>query len=385
MKKALIFISILLYFFVIFSFCDDVLASEKVTLKFFSSTSCKVCIKIKEEYLPGIISKYKDRIEIEYLDIAKQENFKLYLALEEELKVDLKVPTILIGRRCLIGVSQIKSNLEPILENSFLSSQTTKINIEQIDLLKKFRSFSPFAIIAAGLIDGINPCAFTVLIFFISFLALMGYRKRDLATIGITFIIAVFLTYLAIGLGLFRGLYQFRHFYSFLRIAYYCIAAFCFILAFLNLRDFFEYRKTKNYESLKVKLPKSVRSRINAIISMFYRRDKKDKPISKIALVGMSFVVGFLISLLEAICTGQVYLPTIVFILKEQTLCIRALYYLLLYNLMFIVPLLIILLLAIFGMNSKRLEEFFRKKIALVKIFMFILFLGLGIFLLIGA
>ena len=232
-----------MYFFLISPFGDNVFASDKIILKLFYSTGCKACIKIKEDYLPKIISKYKDKIKIEYLNISERENFKLYLALEKELKVDFKVPTVLIGRHCLIGASQIKNKLEPILKKYIAGSLIPEVRIGKIDLLQKFRSFSPLAIIAAGLIDGINPCAFTVLIFFISFLTLMGYKNKDLAAIGITFITAVFLTYLAIGLGLFRGLYELKQFYLFLRITFFSIAALCFILAYLNLRDFIEYRK----------------------------------------------------------------------------------------------------------------------------------------------
>ena len=385
MKKIFYLFGILFCFSLFVFSGDSVLADEKIELKVFYSTNCKACLKLKEDYLSKIISKYNDKIEIDYLNTDNKGNFKLYLALEEKFDIDMKVPSVLIGNHILIGTKQITSRLEPILKKYILSSFTPKVKVGQIDLLQKFHSFTPLAVIAAGLIDGVNPCAFTVLIFFISFLTLMGYKKGNLAFIGLTFILAVFFTYLALGLGLFRGLYEFKHFYSFLRITYYSIAALCFILAFLNLRDFIVYTRTKSTDSLKVKLPKPVRSRINAIITMFYRRDANTQPRVRLTLIAATFGVGVLISLLEAVCTGQVYLPTIVFILKEQTLRIKALFYLLLYNLMFVIPLLLILSLAILGISSKELEKFFRKKIALIKIFMFIFFLLMGLFLLRGA
>lgn len=401
MKKLSILLLALLFFFIYFSKFDIAQAKEKINhvrrtplftekssnvvkLKLFYTSTCKYCIALKKDFLPKIISKYKDKIEIEYLNIADRENFKLYLALEKEFNVKMRVPSILVGNKLLVGSTQIKDNLESILDSDILKQHRTQIS--QIDLLQKFLSFSPLAIILAGLIDGINPCAFTVLIFFISFLSLMGYKKKELIVVGLSFIFAVFLTYLAIGLGLFRGLYELKQFYIFLKITYYVLAAFCFILAYLNLLDFLEYRKTKSADSMRVKLPKSVRTKINSIIGMFYRRDTKDdKPVVRLGLITATFVVGFLISLLEAVCTGQVYLPTIVFILKEPNLRLRALSYLLLYNFMFVFPLLLILLLAILGVSSKKLEEFFRKKIALIKFSMFLLFIGLGIFLIIGS
>jgi cytochrome c biogenesis protein CcdA len=55
-----------------------------------------------------------------------------------------------------------------------------------------------------------------------------------------------------------------------------------------------------------------------------------------------SFVTGLLVSILEAVCTGQVYLPTIAYVLKRTHLWVEALGYLLLYNIMFIAPLFVV-------------------------------------------
>jgi len=81
------------------------------------------------------------------------------------------------------------------------------------------------------------------------------------------------------------------------------------------------------------------------------------------------------VSLLEAVCTGQLYLPTIVFVLKESTLRLRALGYLLLYNLMFIFPLLLILILALFGTTSEHFSQFLKKHLVIMKVSMAILLL----------
>ncbi|MFC1645969.1 hypothetical protein ACFL2Y_02190 [Candidatus Omnitrophota bacterium] len=396
--KRLFLISLALLFCFIFSH-DNAISGEKrnpfrkaplttekpssaVKVKLFHSPSCKYCVNIKKDYLPKIITKYKDKIEIEYLDTTDPEDYKVFLATEEKFGIKARVPSILVGGYFIIGASHIESDLEPILDEYIVSLQVPTVQIGKMDLLEKFRSFSPLAIVTAGLIDGINPCAFTVLIFFISFLTLMGYRKRDLSIIGLVFILAVFLTYLAIGLGVFRGLYELKHFYLVMKGAYFGLAILCFVMAYFNLKDFYIYRKTKDASSLRVKLPKPVRSRINAVIAKYYRKEPGSQ--SMIGLIVSTLIVGFLISLLEAVCTGQVYLPTIVFILKEPSLRIRALSFLLLYNFMFIAPLLLILLLVILGTSSKKLEGFFRNRVALIKILMFVLFLGLGLFLLIG-
>ena len=55
--------------------------------------------------------------------------------------------------------------------------------------------------------------------------------------------------------------------------------------------------------------------------------------------------------------------------------------YLVLYNLMFILPLVVLTALAYFGVGSQRLGKFFTQNLVLAKILMGVLFVGLGILL----
>ena len=95
-----------------------------------------------------------------------------------------------------------------------------------------------------------------------------------------------------------------------------------------------------------------------------------------------ALIIGFLVTLFEVVCTGQVYLPTIVFMLKDPTLKANAILYLMLYNLMFITPLIIVFRLAYFGVSSERFNSFAQKNVILSKALMTLLFIGLGILLL---
>ncbi|MCM8781405.1 MAG: hypothetical protein NC908_05735, partial [Candidatus Omnitrophica bacterium] len=238
-------------------------------------------------------------------------------------------------------------------------------------------------VVSAGLVDGINPCAFTAIVFFISFLAVQGYRRRHLLAIGLSFILAVFITYILIGLGLFRFLYIMAGFYWASKILYYLIAGLCFILSALAIYDLWLFKKTKSTEGMTLQLPKIIKDRIHTIIGIHYRKTGQDRQTktttSFIGLITSAFVVGFLVSLLEAVCTGQLYLPTITFVLKEPSLKLKALWYLVLYNLMFIVPLLLVLLFALLGTTSEGFSRFVKKHIIIIKLLMALLFFIFGI------
>jgi len=110
--------------------------------------------------------------------------------------------------------------------------------------------------------------------------------------------------------------------------------------------------------------------------------EAKGKRRNFIGLFIAAFLSGILVSVLEAVCTGQVYLPTITFILKNSTLKLRALIYFLGYNLMFILPLIIVFLFSLMGVSSSRFSELSRRHSGLVKLLLALLFFLLGFILL---
>lgn len=397
MKKKIIFYGLILFFLLAGILLVSTQGYSKAMpslprLLFFYSQNCHSCQKVKLEVMPDIEKEFFDKIIIEYLDTADVNNYKLMLSLKEKYKsYEDGVPAVFIEGVILVGYERIKDELKNTIQGVLEKGIREKsAKLPGIDLAKRFLSFGLLAIIAAGLVDGINPCAFTVIVFFISFLALQGYKKKELATIGLSFILAVFLTYVLIGLGIFRFLYSLSKFYLVTKIVYYLIAGFCFILAGLAVYDLWLFIKEKKTEGMFLQLPPLVKNRIHAIIGSRYRKTEEAR--TEVApsghfpkLIVSAFITGFLVSLLEAVCTGQLYLPTITFMLKNTSLRIRAFGYLLLYNLMFVIPLFIVLLFALLGTASAGFSKFIRKHMITVKLLMAILFFGLGILILLGA
>jgi cytochrome c biogenesis protein CcdA len=201
--------------------------------------------------------------------------------------------------------------------------------LPKVGLVEFFQRFTLLGIIIAGLEDGINPCAFTVIVFFISYLALQGYKRRQLIAIGLTFISTVFIAYLLIGLGLFNFLYALKGFWVVTKIINLSIGIFSILLGALALYDFFKFRKTGQTEGLLLQLPKAVKDQIHSVIGLHYRKSKdKSTEVNIFRLILSAVFTGFLVTLLEAVCTGQLYLPTITFILKTSHLKLQAFAYL---------------------------------------------------------
>ncbi|MBI4651044.1 hypothetical protein HY745_07145 [Candidatus Desantisbacteria bacterium] len=348
----------------------------------FHSLSCNSCIKVKKEIIPEIEKKFRNRILIEFRDIADIGNYKLLISLQEKYKIKLSNDLPVFYRE-----KKIKKNYEIFINKMLYSPKKEEIqNFNSVDLISRFRSFKPATIISAGLIDGINPCAFTVIVFFMSFLVVQGYRKRQLVIIGLSFIFSVFLTYFLLGLGIFGFLYQLKNFWLITRIFNVSIGIFSIILGILSIYDFIKFKSTNETKDLLLQLPGAVKRQIHSVIRLYNKNpeDNEKNEFEKksiISLVISALISGFLVSLLEAVCTGQVYLPTITFVLKTSSYKLQAFMYLLLYNLMFIFPLFIVFLLALSGTTTAQFSRFINNNLSALKILMAILFFVFGIFL----
>jgi thiol-disulfide isomerase/thioredoxin len=239
-------------------------------------------------------------------------------------------------------------------------------------IIQRFKSFSFVAVLGAGLLDGLNPCAFTTIIFFVSYLAAMERKGREILLVGAAFTGAVFLAYLLVGAGVLSFVHSLAVVHTLSRVVYLGTGVLCLVLAVAALYDLYKIRKGK-HEEMALKLPDFLRRRVQRAIR---------EGASVRNYVWAACVTGFVVSLLEFACTGQVYLPTIIFVTGVPELRANAFLYLVLYNLMFIVPLVVIFLLVYYGTTSLQLAGFMRRHATVVKALTVIFFASLGSWLL---
>jgi hypothetical protein len=350
------------------------LSPNVVRLYFFYSPACLGCLSAKD-YVSDLKEKYP--LQIKYLNIEIMENYEAMLLLEKKYLVkESEVPEIFIGDSCLVGKREILNELEPKIKTLIsrggsdwpddIPGRAGKMLIEE-----RFESFTLLAVLSAGLIDGINPCAFATIVFFVSFLGFAGRKKREILLIGSFFTAAVFVTYLLIGFGAFRFLQALELPFIYSKIIYILVGIISLALGILNLYDYYRFRTGKLSE-MTLQLPGTVKRMIHSIIRV-------NQASSGIPLIITALATGFLISILESICTGQIYLPTIVFIIKTQGLRARAISFLLAYNFMFILPLVLIFGLTLFGVASDWFGKIMKKYVGVVKLSLAVLLFGLGI------
>lgn len=356
--------------------------SDKTTyLAYFSQPGCKECDRV--HYLIKNLEQNYPHLNVREYDLSFEENMELELALCIEYEVPRKKwltsPIVFIGQDYLLGKDLDKAHLEKLLQKyrevgssppwdkvGTESSQTQKI------LMREFWSWGPVAVMGAGLIDGVNPCAFAVIIFFVSWLTLIGRKGKTILAIGLIYTSAVFLTYFLIGIGALRFVQALVAFPWISLILFSFTAAFALVLGVLSIYDYLKVKKG-HLKEIKLQLPAFLKKKIHQTTHRFM---DADSGLGKHLIA--AFAAGFVVSLFEFPCTGQIYLPTIVFISHIPTMKTAALSYLIFYNIMFVVPLLVILSLAYWGTSIPYLVRILEKRSALVKLLTAFFFFSLA-------
>jgi len=239
-------------------------------------------------------------------------------------------------------------------------------------IIDRFKKFSLGGVLIAGLIDGLNPCAFATIVFLVSYLSFLGKQSREILTYGIIFTFGVFIAYIIAGVGLMAGLRQLSGFPMITKGIYLVIGMFAFVLGIISFYDYLQFRRG-HMEKMKLQLPMVLKKKIHGIIRIQTRSPKA-------GFIG-TFILGFVIAATEVVCTGQVYLPTIGYIMRVPELRVNAFLNLVLYNIMFIIPLVGVFVAAFFGVTSERMAVKTKEHTGTVKLLTAMLFIGLGLFL----
>lgn len=182
------------------------------------------------------------------------------------------------------------------------------------------------AVLVTAAVDSINPCAIGVILLLVATLIKQD-RKRDILRIGMVYVTAVYLTYFLAGIGIMHFLVGLP-----VQIANYITAVVALIVilgGLIEVKDFFWYGKGSS-----LMIPEEYAEKI---------ADKMDE-LTLPAAIGL----GIFVAAVELPCTGGPYLA-IITVLSQQGINFTAYAMMALYNLIFVMPLIIIMLLAYFG------------------------------------
>lgn len=400
-SQTIKFFSYLLIFAAFFFFLNSANAAEstpspapppeKIRVIYFYADDCSNCQAIKP-FIAQIKEKYKDKVDfLEHNVKEKEECRQLFFQFIKTYNLpdnQAKVPIIFAGNDYLLGVKDIETNLETKINEKVSKKEDLKIDCHKFiadweagdhsgntpDLNScsaassedfcsiaskndQNKKISIGLVISTAAIDSINPCAIAVLLFLIAVLISLKTTRKRMLAVGLVYISGVFLSYYLAGIGLLKVIQNFNIAKEISLFA----GAIVVIAAFISAKEGL-YPDSKQILVIPEKTKK-----------IFMDLMKKGTFLAV-------FAAGILVSAFELPCTGQVYLA-ILSLMSQEELKAQAYGYLFIYNLIFVLPLIIILLAASWGMNIEKLQTLRKDTRKSIKIIIGIIMFILGVWL----
>jgi cytochrome c biogenesis protein CcdA len=356
---------ILLVFMIWAISLNSVYAQQQTCIYFFYGDGCQHCARV--EPFISEIEQNNANVTVYRFEIYNNETNLILLGkyfdaynVSDEFR---GIPAVFISNKYLIGDTPILGNLEAeILNNRDVECP----NLQQIagegktgakSPLEKLKALSLITVISAAVVDSINPCAIAVLLILLSALIASGNKNRALRA-GFAFTISIYISYFLFGLGLFSALQISGLSYWF----YKTIGIIAIIIGLANIKDYFWYGGAGFVMEIPRRWRPALKKMLGSVTSPFG-----------------AFLMGFIVCLFELPCTGGPYI-VILGLLAERTTRLLAIPVLLLYNLFFVLPLIIITLLVYFGFtNVEKATEWKDRNLRQLHLIAGIIMLALGI------
>jgi cytochrome c biogenesis protein CcdA len=350
---------------------------QQFPLLYFFQKGCQNCSRQLRELQQ--LSRLLPGLQVDCYDIGTEAGQLMLQRARELLNIPLNnenlTPMVAwqdgyIAKR-LARAEELQAVLRPAAKDIFWKKAITAQERRALQRIQSnlLRQATLTVIAVAGLIDGINPCAFATSIFLIGYLLYLKRRPRQIILVGACFCIGVFASYLLFGLG-FSFLIDFLGRMIWLKpLLYLLFGLAALVLAVLHLRDAWRFRASGKSSDMDLGLSQNTHRRIHDQI-------KKLTTVHARLLIPASLLLGVVVSSMELACTGQIYLPTLAAI-NSAGVNLRAFSLLLLYNFFFIIPLLIVTGLAAVGIGGKALAGWARRHVFPTKILMAGLFISL--------
>ena len=337
---------------------------SRICIYYFYGQGCPHCANV-EPLINDLALRYPvNLIKLEvYFNNTNQElfnNFSARYGLETKA-----VPTVFISDKVFQGDRIILDNLEANIQ--YYMNKTSVCPMSYNKFEGGVHDISPSTsieltvplVLASAVIDSVNPCAFAVLTFLLVYLLELGNKKR-MMKVGIAYIITIFIVYFMSGLGLFVLVQS----TGMTRIVYFSAAVISIIAGLINLKDYFWYGK-----GITLAIPESKKPLL--------------KKFMKEATIPAAIILGVLVSMFELPCTGGAYLAILGLLSNKMTL-MQGVPYLLIYNFIFVLPLIGILLVIYKGLPPDRVHKWRLQNRKYLRLAMGLVMTGLGIIMLSG-
>ena len=351
---------------------------SKVDIYYFYSTTCSSCEKTSK-YIDKLEKEYSN-IEIKKYNIYQGKNEKYLKKYCQEYSVDKEsfgmVPIVFIRDKYLLDYKDIYEKLERYIQSN--NNIPTKVIsykvVENNDEIVGWKSLNIIKVMLAALINGINPCSISMLLFL---LILLNNKSKSLLKMGLGFCAGKVISTFLIGSILYK-LLKYLSGYVIIEVVNIIFICLFLFLAVLNLYDFVVIRNHE-YGKIKAQLPTGFRKFNHGIMKNTVNRFFNSKWI-----ILSCVILGAVVAFTEFLCSGQIYLSTIVAIIhSNEGSTVQGLVYLLIYCLVCILPLVFIIFLMSKGIKEIEVSTFFTEHLDKIKLIYAVVFLIVAIYMIV--
>jgi hypothetical protein len=356
-----------------------------VDIEFYYERGCDDCARVRREILPELEIRHSGGYRLLEYDIAVGAHYIRLSRWLNRLGIRDNAPVLMVvdGREALAGFAAIRDGLMDAVDRAVVLRLAGRgaggeagraLSVEEGEgegvLRRHVAGFTLAGIVAAAVVDSFNPCMMAALVFFMSVLSVSHMGVRKMAWAGGAYVAACYVTYYLLGLGLFGALRALTGVLWIRRVFEGAILMSLAVFATLSFLDAARYRRTGRGESMSLRLPDGVQRRIHEVMKRGLRRRH---------LVAGGLGIGFLVTLMESLCTGQVYVPALALMIKSGQSVPRCALYLGLYNAIFVMPLAVLLVLTCLGLGTPALVEWSRRNVVFSKVSLGLFFTGLAV------
>ena len=358
-------LALVLLVFVVAVLCaSTAIAEDQVVVDFYYSASCSAC-KTAQQTFEEVIAHYEANDTGKILFFEKEVSSNVTNK-QEMIARGVSYPSVVINNETKIPkanitydflVAQIDANVKNLSNHEQYNP-----NILYLPLIGKVNlsgfSLPVFTVVLAGL-DSFNPCSFFILIFLLNLLLYLRSRRRMLL-VGCIFIFFSGFFYYLFMFALFNTLLLTE---TYIKVVSVIAGAIALFIGVLNIKDFFAAKQGPT-----LSIPEEQREKT------FKRIRKLVKSPSLLFMLGGTVVLAVTVNFYELLCTLGFPLVYTSRLTSLHLPLLQYYLYLLFYNVVYVIPLIVILLLFTFTLGKTKLSEWQGQQLKLLSGLMLLFF-----------
>ncbi len=328
---------------------DSPPGSYDLTILYFHGRECSNCARFTP-FAEDVLKKEFPNVGWKTYEIWHNDtNKQFYEETMEKYNVTIRgTPTLLIGEEVVVGFRNPRADGPKLraLINKALGKEIKQEDLNTLSLPfvgkvdPKKMSLPLFTIIIAGL-DGFNPCAMWVLMFLLSLLIHAKSRKKILLIGGIFVFISGFIYFLFM-----VAWFNFFKVVGFKSSIRYILGLVALTAGAINIKEFFWFKR-----GVSLTISEGVKPGIFARMRLIVQEQRMG------AMVIGTIILAVLVNFYELLCTAGFPAIYSKVIADQQLPTVGKYFWLLMYNLIYVIPLAIIVIIFAVTMGSRRFTE----------------------------